>query len=59
MQSILCTAQEAGINVFDYLMAILENADKVKKNPADFLPWTFEQTINPKGYAYHQDQCLT
>jgi len=59
MQSILCTAQEAGINVFDYLMAILENADKVKKNPADFLPWTFEQTINAKGCAYHQDQCLT
>lgn len=41
LQSVLYTAQEAGVNVLTYLQKILENPEKVRLRPEDFLPWTF------------------
>jgi transposase len=41
LQSVLFTAQEAGINPLNYLQFILENPEKVRANPEAFLPWMF------------------
>lgn len=51
MHSLIFTVQEAGVSILDYFMAILENPEKVRKNPADFLPWTFEETLNRQNKA--------
>jgi hypothetical protein len=42
LHSVLYTAQEAGINVLDYLQTILENKEEVSRDPTAFLPWTFQ-----------------
>lgn len=44
-QSVLFTAQEAGVNVLTYLQTILENLEEVRKNPSGFLPWTFQKNM--------------
>lgn len=46
LQSVLYTAQEAGVNVLTYLETILENSEKVRQSPADFLPWTLQRSMN-------------
>ena len=43
--SLLHTCQLNGINPFVYLMALLENAAQVAKDPMDWLPWTYRQTL--------------
>ena len=46
LQSVLYTAQEAGVNVLTYLEKVLENPDEVRRRPKDFLPWTLH--ANPE-----------
>lgn len=43
--SVIRTAEKAGVNVFDYLVALLEHPDDVKANPKAWLPWTYIETL--------------
>lgn len=42
IQSIIRTCNQAGINSFDYLVAIQENRSKVYASPEKWLPWTYQ-----------------
>jgi hypothetical protein len=42
--SILATAASANVNIFEYLNALQRNAESVKKNPEQWLPWSYEKT---------------
>jgi transposase len=43
--SLIHTAELAGVNVFDYLVALLRHSREVLANPAQWLPWNFEDTL--------------
>ena len=45
MISIIATAHQASINIFDYLTDIQRYRDHVKANPAMWVPWKYEETI--------------
>ncbi len=39
------TCRIDGINPFEYLTALQRNAERVRANPAQWLPWNYEATI--------------
>jgi transposase len=39
--SMIASASEAGINVFDYFTVLQQNQEKVKATPENFLPWNY------------------
>jgi hypothetical protein len=39
------TAGMAGANLFNYFVCLQRYADLVKKNPENFLPWTYQETV--------------
>jgi hypothetical protein len=43
--SLLHTCQLNGINPFDYLMALQNNAAKAEQDPSQWLPWNYAQTL--------------
>lgn len=43
--SLIHTAELAGAAAFNYLVALLRNAEKVAVNPADWMPWNFEAQL--------------
>jgi transposase len=43
--SVIRTAEKAGVNVFDYLVALLEHPNEVAANPKAWLPWTYVETL--------------
>ena len=43
--SLIYTAKLAGINPADYLVALQENKSAVHKNPADWVPWKYKETL--------------
>jgi len=43
--SVIRTAEKAGVNVFDYLVSILEHEQEVMANPKAWLPWTYIDTL--------------
>jgi hypothetical protein len=43
--TLIHTAELRHENPFDYLTALLRNAKAVANNPADWLPWTYRQTL--------------
>jgi transposase len=43
--SLIHTAELAGVNVFDYLVALLRHPREVVANPAQWLPWNFAETL--------------
>ena len=43
--SVIRTAEKAGVNVFDYLVAILEHESEVMANAKAWLPWTYLETL--------------
>jgi hypothetical protein len=43
--SLIHTAELRGLNPFDYLVTLLRRHEEVAKNPADWMPWNYEQTI--------------
>jgi len=45
LHSVIHTAQAAGVNALDYLQTLMENPEKVRQAPLDFLPWTFQKTM--------------
>ena len=45
LMSIINTCRLEGINPFEYLTALQRNADRVRANPAQWLPWNYEATL--------------
>lgn len=43
--SMIATASQAGINVFDYFTSLQKNRVKVKANPENYLPWNYLENI--------------
>src|SRR6266704_746108 len=43
--SVIRTAEKAGVNVFDYLVALIEHPNEVMANPKAWLPWTYVETL--------------
>ena len=43
--SVIRTAEKAGVNVFDYLVALLEHPNDVMTDPKAWLPWTYVETL--------------
>ena len=41
--SVIATADQAGINVFDYFNAVQRNAAAVRANPENWLPWNYAE----------------
>lgn len=46
--SLIYTAKLAKINPIDYLVALQKNKSAVHKNPADWVPWLYKQTVKNK-----------
>lgn len=44
--TLIHTAELAGVNPFDYLVALLTHADRVRRDPADWLPWNYTAAIS-------------
>jgi len=45
LMSLIQTAMKNGINAFDYLNALQEHTQAIAKNPEDFLPWNYQETL--------------
>lgn len=45
LMSLIYTANQNGINPYDYLNSLQQNAPEVKANPVQWLPWNYLQTI--------------
>lgn len=43
--SMIATAAEAGINVFEYFTELQQNREKVKAHPENYLPWNYQENI--------------
>ena len=43
--SVISTAYHAGVNVFEYLVVLQRHAEAVKRQPEQWLPWTYQQTL--------------
>jgi len=43
--SIIATAERAGANTFDYLVAIQRNQEHVAQHPKQWMPWNFVETL--------------
>jgi transposase len=43
--SLIQTCQLNGINPFDYLMTLEKHGEQVRQQPAQWLPWTYQQTL--------------
>lgn len=51
LMSIIQTARLARVNAFDYLNALQHHAGAVVTNPADYLPWNYQQTLDATQMA--------
>lgn len=49
--SVVATAYQAGINAFDYLVALQRHAEAVKRHPEQWLPWNYQATIEAQKKA--------
>ncbi len=34
-----------GANAFDYLMELLRHAEELKRNPSEWMPWNYRETL--------------
>ena len=48
---VVATAHQAGINAFDYLIALQRYADAVKDQPERWLPWNYQATVETEKKA--------
>ena len=44
--SLIATAAQAGVNSYDYLVALQKNRKLVKANTKNWLPWNYEKTLD-------------
>lgn len=45
--SIIATANNADVNVYDYLQALQKHADHVQQSPEAWLPWNYHASLDP------------
>ena len=43
--SLIATADQAGINAYNYLITLQKNRDAIKENPKNWLPWNYLETL--------------
>jgi transposase len=43
--SLIYTAELAGINPFEYLVALLRHPEEIAANPDEWMPWTYQATL--------------
>jgi hypothetical protein len=43
--SVVATAHDAGVNVFEYLIVLQRHADEVKRQPERWLPWNYQAAV--------------
>ena len=43
--SLIHTAELCGANPFDYLTELLKHADEVERNPQNWMPWNYRETL--------------
>ena len=43
--SLIHTAELARVNPFDYLVQLLRHTDRLVERPADWMPWSYRQTV--------------
>ena len=43
--SLIHTGQLNGVNSFDYLVELQQHADQLAKSPADWMPWSYRDTL--------------
>ena len=48
LMSLIYTANQNGINPFDYLNGLQRHADQVKTNPGQWLPWNYQKNLVTK-----------
>jgi transposase len=49
--SVVATAHQAGINAFDYLIALQRHAEAVKRQPERWLPWNYQANAKAEKKA--------
>lgn len=49
--SLIHTAELNKVRPVDYLVALLRNSDALKKTPADWMPWTYRETLARLDFA--------
>lgn len=49
--SVVATAYQAGINVFEYLIVLQRHAEAVKAQPECWLPWNYQTTLEAEKEA--------
>lgn len=49
--SVVATAHQAGVNVFDYLIVLQRHADAVKQQPELWLPWNYQAAVETEKKA--------
>jgi len=43
--SLIYTAELAGANTFEYLVALLQHPEEIAENPDEWMPWTYQATL--------------
>ena len=46
LMSLIATCDRAGINAFEYLIALQRHSREVKADPQAWLPWSYQNTLN-------------
>lgn len=57
--SLIATADQAGVNSYEYLQAIQRHHQAVKENPKNWLPWNYLVTLENMKIAKHSPEFHT
>ena len=49
--SLIHTCELNGVNPFEYLIALQKHAEELAKNPADWMPWNYRETLPQSGIS--------
>ena len=49
--SLIHTCELNGANAFDYLMELLRHAEELQRNPSEWMPWNYQETLNRLAMA--------
>jgi hypothetical protein len=50
--SLIHTCELNGVNPFEYLIALQKHAEELAKNPADWMPWNYRETLQQSGISH-------
>jgi hypothetical protein len=43
--SLIHTCELNGVNAFDYLTELLRHAEELQRNPSEWMPWNYRETL--------------